>query len=177
MQNTSPRRELPPLNENLLLSNVTIPALQAAGIPVPPMGAGPQLFANSTVSKVPAGAYPEESPARQNHLKGELPPRNPPGGNPDSGGSSDGDGEGRRKGSQPSRKKGDSRRKKGGKSAYPPSEGPSSSYSSSASSSRSDSESDSESESLTVPVLTCGLKQKRVPVWKPTNHRFRSVCN
>ena len=42
VQNTSPRGELPPLNENLLLPNVTIPALQAAGIPVPPMGAGPQ---------------------------------------------------------------------------------------------------------------------------------------
>ena len=66
---------------------------------------------------------------------------------------------------------------KGGKSTYPPSEGPSSSYSSSASSSPSDSESDSESESLTDPVPTFGPKQKRIPVWKPTNHRFRGVCN
>ena len=141
------------------------------------MGAGPELFANPTASKVPAGAYPEEVPAGQNHLKGELPPRNPPGGNPDSGGSYDGDGEGRRKKSQPSKKKCDSRRRKGGKRAYPPSEGPSSSYSSSASSSPSDSESDSESESLMAPVPTFGLKQKPVPVWKQKNHRFRVGYN
>ena len=38
---TSQRGELRPLNENLLLSNVFIPALQAAGIPVPSVGTGP----------------------------------------------------------------------------------------------------------------------------------------
>ena len=165
------------MNENLLLSNVTILALQDTGIPVPSVGTGPQLFANPTASKVPAGACPEEAPAGQNHLKGELNSRNYPGGNPDSGGSSDSDGEGRRKKSQPSRKKRDSRRRKGGKGAYPPSEGPSTSYSSSASYSPSDSESDSESESLTAPVPTFGPKQKRVSVWKPTKHSFRGVCN
>ena len=54
-------------------------------------------------------------------------------------------------------------------SAYQPFEGLYSSYSSSVSS--------SPSESRTAPVPTFGLKQKCVPAWKPTNHRFRRVCN
>ena len=41
----SPPKELPPLNQSLFFSNVTMPALQAAGIPVLSIATVPQYYA------------------------------------------------------------------------------------------------------------------------------------
>ena len=118
--------------------------------------------------------YLTGEPAR---LDRERTSRGLQGGDLDTRVSSDGQGGGRRKESKHSRKKHDGHRRKGSKRSLSHSEEPSSSYPSSASSSSSDSETDSESESLTAPTPTLGPKQKRVAVWKPTNHCFRGVCN
>ena len=164
-----PPKELPPLNQSLLLSNVTMPALQAAGIPVPSIDTAPQFSANPQASRKAAGASREGASARPIHLEGDYPSRGTLGGDPDGGGNSDDHGSGRRQKSKPSRKDRKSHRRKGSSGESPPGD------SSPSSSSSSDSGSDSESESLTAPTPTFGPKQKRLSVWKPTNHRFRGV--
>ena len=167
-----PAEERPPLNKSLLFSNVTMPALQAAGIPVPSLVTAPQFSADPPASRTAAGASREGASDGPIHQDSDDPSQNVPGGNPGQGGSSDDDRSGRRKKSKPGWEERKARRRKGRKEGNPPS-----GYSSPSSSSSSDSESDSESESLTAPTPTFGPRQKRVSVWKPTNHRFRGVCN
>ena len=167
----SPTEALLSLNKSLLFSNVTIPALQAAGIPVPSMATIPQHSADLSAPKTAAGVSREGASAGPSHLEGDSPSRNIPGGDPDGGGSSDDDGNGRRKKSKPSRKDREPHRRKERTGESPTGD------SSPSSSSSSDSGSNSESDSLTAPTPTFGPKQKRLSVWKPTNHRFRGVCN
>ena len=78
----SPAEALPPLNKSLLFSNVTLTALQAAGIPVPSMETAPQFSANPQASGTAAGASREGSSAGPVHLDGDLPSQNFTGGEP-----------------------------------------------------------------------------------------------
>ena len=78
----SPPKELPPLNQSLIFSNVTMPELQAAGIPVPSMDTAPQFSANPPASRTAAGASREGASAGPIHLEGDYPSRGTPGATP-----------------------------------------------------------------------------------------------
>ena len=167
-----PAEERPLLNKSLLFSNVTMPAPQASGIPVPFLVTATQFSANPPASGTAAGASREGASAGPIHHESDVPSQNVSGGNPDPGGAQTTTGVDDEKSPNPVGKSRRLASRKGRKEGITPG-----GYSSPSSSSSSDSESDSESESLKAPTPMFGPRQKRFSVWKPTNHRFRGVCN